>query len=70
MEVYDLWEAEDNRKEKWLQSRPICCICKEHIQEEMAIYYNDQWCHKDSFCSNDFWNDGMEDFLEDVEELS
>ena len=67
MGIYERWEADDNRKEKWLQSRPICCICGDHIQEEKAIYYNDEWCHKDSECSRTFWDNIMEDFLDDVE---
>ena len=65
--IYAQWEANDNAKEKWLARRPVCCICKEHIQEEKAIYYNDEWCHKTRECSEEFWSNIMEDFLEDVD---
>ena len=34
MEAYDLWEMQDREKEKWLQSRPKCDVCDEHIQDE------------------------------------
>lgn len=26
----------DSENEKWLEQRPICSICEEHIQEEYA----------------------------------
>ena len=64
---YDLFEADDNRKEKWLAKRPVCSICKEHIQTEKAIYYNDQWCCTGRECYRDFFENIMEDFLEDVD---
>ena len=34
---YSLWEEHDYEQEIWLQSRPICEHCKEHIQDEDAI---------------------------------
>lgn len=34
MEAYDLWEAHDREQEKRLQSRPVCDVCGEHIQDE------------------------------------
>lgn len=73
MEAYDLWASNDARKEKWLASRPICCACGEHIQDEKAFYYNDQWFHKDDDCERALmelvWEDIKKDYLEDVEEL-
>ena len=44
-EVYDLWEAYDNKKEEWLMRRPVCACCGNHIQEEYAVCFND-----DLFC--------------------
>lgn len=64
---YDLFEADDARKAKWLESRPICCVCKEPIQEEKMIYYNDQHCHALIECEMEFWHDIRGDFLEDVD---
>ena len=67
--IYQRCEADDNAKERKLQKRPICCICKEHIQDEQAIYYNDEWCHNDRECSSELWDEMIKEFLENVEEL-
>jgi hypothetical protein len=66
MEAYDLWASDDARKEKWLASRPICCICKEHIQDEQMISYNGKQCCPVYECEWEFWQGIREDFLEDV----
>lgn len=34
MDAYEAWERHDAEQEKWLQSRPVCSECGEHIQEE------------------------------------
>lgn len=31
---YSQWERHEAEKERWLASRPICCRCKEHIQDD------------------------------------
>ena len=62
---YDLWEAHDAEQERRLAKLPVCDRCGEHIQQEKAIYYNDQWCCEE--CEWDFWKDIRSDFLEDVE---
>lgn len=66
LEVYDLWERHDREQEKWLDSLPVCDICGEPIQQEKAIYYNDQWVCRD--CEHDFWDEIREDFLTKVME--
>ena len=33
---YSQWERHEAEKEAWLASRPVCCRCGEHIQEEPA----------------------------------
>ena len=48
--------------EEKLQRMPTCECCGEPIQQEEAIYYNDQWCCMD--CEYDFWRDIRNDFLE------
>lgn len=55
----------DAEQEKALQKLPICECCGNPIQQEKAIYYNDQWCCED--CEFDFWHDIREDFLESVD---
>lgn len=54
------FEQQDER----LNVLPVCEVCGEPIQQEKAVYYNDQWCCED--CESDFWNDIRSDFLESV----
>ena len=49
-------------QEEELEKLPRCECCGEPIQQEKAIYYNDQWCCND--CSYDFWDEIKEDFME------
>ena len=64
LDNYDMFEIYDAQKEKRLKKLPICCKCENPIQDEKAIYYNDQWCCEE--CETDFWNNIREDFLESV----
>lgn len=58
------FERNEAEKEEWLMKLPTCSCCGEPIQDEKAVYYNDQWCCKD--CSFDFLEAIMEDFMEKV----
>lgn len=40
---FDRWEAE---QEKWLQSRPVCEYCGEHIQDEHYYYIDKIVCEE------------------------
>lgn len=60
---YERYAAEQERE---LQKLPVCECCGEPIQQEKAVYYNDQWICKD--CEIDFWKDIRTDFLETVTE--
>lgn len=62
---YDLWEEHDAKQERWLASLPVCEKCKQPIQQEKAIYYNDQWICEE--CESEFWEDIRSDFLERIE---
>lgn len=47
MDAYDLWEKRDEEQEGWLEQRPVCTCCGEHIQEDsvvviMGSYYCDR----------------------------
>ncbi len=37
------FERREAEQERWLQSRPTCCQCGEHIQEERAVRINGDW---------------------------
>ena len=61
---YALWERHDAEQETVLSKLPICDKCKHPIQQEKAVYYNDQWICED--CEANFWREIREDFLESV----
>lgn len=63
---YDRWASHDAEREAQLQRLPICEKCKNPIQQEKAVYYNDQWICEE--CESEFWLDIREDFLESVVE--
>ena len=58
----ELYAAQQDRR---LDRLPVCACCGEAIQQEKAVYYNDQWCCED--CESDFWQDIREDFLERID---
>lgn len=33
----------EHQAEKWLESRPICSVCGEPIQDESAVLIRDEW---------------------------
>ena len=56
------FQRNDAEQQEQLDKLPICECCGEPIQQEKAIYYNDQWCCID--CEEEFWQNIREDFLE------
>lgn len=59
--LYD-FDRYDAEQESRIEELPICECCGNPIQQERAVYYNDQWCCEE--CEHDFWQDIREDFLE------
>lgn len=49
MRVVDLdvamaeFDRTEDEKQKWLESRPICSICGERIQETSALLLDGEW---------------------------
>lgn len=44
---YELWKEKNQSQESWLERRPKCICCGEHIQEDSAVqirgvYYCDK----------------------------
>lgn len=37
---FNNWDSEQN---KWLEQRPVCADCGEHIQDDQAYYINGEW---------------------------
>ena len=52
----DLFERHDAEQEAELRKLPVCCKCKEHIQQEEAVCYNGKW-----YCEDD--EEHQEDIL-------
>ena len=65
-EPYELWERDDAKLQEMLERLPVCECCNNPIQQEKAVYYNDQWCCME--CEDEFWQSIREDFLERTDE--
>lgn len=49
---YQEFLRDDAAKARWLSKRPVCDYCGEPIQEDSAIYLNNEWiCDS---CADDF----------------
>lgn len=57
---YSLWERHEREKERWLEHRPTCAYCDNHIQEATAIYINDEWICDD--CIATYFRKIVEDY--------
>ena len=42
-DALDMWEAHDAEQEAELKKLPICCECEKPIQQETAVYINDDF---------------------------
>lgn len=40
---HDMWQADDRRKQNWLDSLPYCEICGHPIQQERAVCLDGVW---------------------------
>lgn len=44
---YDLWKDRDRNQGEWLERRPKCICCGEHIQDDTAVQIRgDYYCDK------------------------
>ena len=39
---YDAYEGHQAEQDAWLEKRPVCSICGEHIQDEECYLVNDE----------------------------
>lgn len=37
----------DYEFERWLEKRPVCACCGEHIQDETAVFIDNEWICND-----------------------
>ena len=50
-DAYDAWEAHEREKQQWLEKRPVCADCKQHIQDEKAYHIHGDWICADCMSS-------------------
>ena len=62
----DLFERHDAEQEARLRKMPICCKCKEHIQQEEAVKHKGKWYCED--CEDYAWDKIKKEFLESTSE--
>lgn len=55
---YDMWCEHEAEQEAWLERRPLCCKCDEHIQQEYAVKIDGKW-----YC-----DECLDDMREEIEE--
>lgn len=61
---YDMWAAEDARRERWRESRPVCESCGEHIQDEYC-YETGRGLMCES-CAQSYADDLAEEYARDL----
>lgn len=40
-DYYDIWQAREFERDRWLERRPRCFHCGEPVQQEMAVNLRD-----------------------------
>ena len=63
---YTFWDRYDTYRESRLRKMPVCCRCKEHIQQEEAVKFDNRWFCED--CEEDLWDEIRREYLESTEE--
>ena len=56
----------DAEQERWLRSRPICCKCKEHIQESEAVKYKEKYYCEE--CEDSAWQEIRKEYKESIDD--
>lgn len=63
--IADFYRHEEEQ-ERWLRSRPVCCKCKEHIQEPEAVNYKGEfYCNE---CEGEAWEKIRDEYVERIDE--
>lgn len=51
----------EHEQEEWLKSRPKCCYCKEHIQDERLMVLDAEFYHLK--CADKLFGEDTDDFI-------
>lgn len=57
---YSQWRDNEDQKEKWLESRPVCAYCTHHIQDEQLWVIHDKFYHEN--CAEEEFKKWTEDY--------
>ena len=57
---YEIWEANERRKEAWLAGKPICAHCGNHIQDDRLFDINGYLYHVE--CAEEAFQKWTEDY--------
>ena len=57
MRFLEDYELLDIQHARWLERRPKCSVCGEHIQDEEAIHIEDHWICMECIRTNKEWID-------------
>ena len=60
LDNYYAWEIHDAQQERWLQKRPICADCGEHIQDDHYYLIDDKIVCPD--CLDSYYRREIEDY--------
>lgn len=59
-DAYDMWEANESRKEAWLNRQPICSHCRKRIQDERLWDIEGELYHKE--CAEELYERNSENY--------
>lgn len=62
----DMFASYDSEQASRLRKMPVCCRCKEHIQQEEAVKFGGNWYCED--CESELWDEIRQEYLESTEE--
>ena len=59
---YSQWEHHERRQQQWLEKRPVCCYCDQHIQDEELFDIEGELYCKQCLVNN--FQKNTEDYIE------
>lgn len=56
------FEQHDAEQERWLSKRPVCAVCGEHVQDDLALFLWNEWICDECVAKNKAW---VDDYIAD-----
>lgn len=60
-DAYSQWERHEAKQQAWLERRPVCCYCDEHIQDEHLFDIEGELYH--AKCLVEHFRKDTEDYI-------